>query len=200
MGNTVKRDKLSAETQERRRQALDLRKRGLTYPQIAKAMSVSLGTAHKLVQTAISDIPKELAEDVRLLELERLDRMLAGMWPKAIAGDPKAVAAAVKIMDRRAKYLGIDAPIKAELTGKDGGQLAPPLQIAIEAMIVLRDVALHGGQDGGARVMAARALLDRVAPEGRIEAPEPTPEWTPAQQADFEARHIDPEPEGDTRQ
>jgi hypothetical protein len=79
-------------------------------------------------------------------------------------------------------------------------ELPSPQKIAIEAMLVLRDVALHGGQDGGARVMAARTLLDRVAPEGRIEAPEPTPEWTPAQQADFEARHIDPEPEGDARQ
>ena len=86
-------------------------------------MGLALSNAHKAVQQAIADIPKELAEDVRLLELERLDRMLAGMWPKAIAGDPKAVAAAVKIMDRRAKYLGIDAPVRTELTGKDGGPI-----------------------------------------------------------------------------
>ncbi|MGA7121197.1 MAG: hypothetical protein WBY94_13920 [Polyangiaceae bacterium] len=123
MGNSVKRDIASAKMQEQRRSALELRKRGLTYPQNAKAMGLALSNAPKAVQQAIADIPKELAEDVRLLELERLDRMLAGMWPKAVAGDPKAVAAAVKIMDRRAKYLGIDAPVRTELTGKDGGPI-----------------------------------------------------------------------------
>ena len=123
MGNSVKRDKSLAATQEKRRQALELRKRGLTYPQIAKAMGVALSNAHCFVQQAIADIPREPAGEVLLMELERLDRMLAGMWPKAIAGNEKAVTAAVKIMDRRARYLGIDAPVRAELTGKDGGPI-----------------------------------------------------------------------------
>ena len=59
---------------------------------------------------ALKEITREAAEDVRTMELERLDRMFGVHYLNAQAGDVDAVGAAMRIMDRRAKLLGIDLP------------------------------------------------------------------------------------------
>jgi hypothetical protein len=126
VGNSSKRDTKRAATAEEANRALELRKHGRTYRGIAQALACSVAYAHKLVDGAIAAIPAENAEQVRKLELARLDRMLAGLWKGATTGDPRAVTAVVMLQNRRAKYLGLDAPEKMELTGKDGG----PIQTA----------------------------------------------------------------------
>lgn len=93
---------------ERSRHALELRKQGFTYEAIGRTLSMSTANAHKTVRLAIEAIPLEAASQVRQLELERLDKMLAALWEEAIKGHPKAVAGVVRIMERRAAYLGLD--------------------------------------------------------------------------------------------
>ncbi|MBR0778548.1 hypothetical protein JQ625_27260 [Bradyrhizobium diazoefficiens] len=44
------------------------------------------------------------------LESERLDRNLEAIWPACEKGDPVAIALAVKLAQRRAVLMGIDAP------------------------------------------------------------------------------------------
>lgn len=136
MGNSAKRDMRAADTQEKRNQALDLRRRGLNYREIAKALACSLANAHKLVETAIAQIPIEAAEQVRQLELARLDKMLEGLNDSANTGDPRAVLAVVKIMERRAKYLGLDAPQQHEHAGKGGGPITVTLDEISDALAV----------------------------------------------------------------
>lgn len=58
---------------------------------------------------------QEPAEDVRRMEIERLDRMLNAMWEKIDEGDEKAITAGLKVMERRARLLGLDAPMKVDL-------------------------------------------------------------------------------------
>ncbi len=94
---------------ERKAEALKLRKSGATYEEIAQKLGLSGRTsAFECVQRAIRDITKEPAKDVLELEVARLDAMLSGLWEKATDGDDKAVTSALRIMDRRAKYLGLD--------------------------------------------------------------------------------------------
>lgn len=102
---------------QRQLQALDLRMRGLSFRAIADKLDIS-------VQTAYSDVMKELGrlakerdgktEELRQLELERLDMLLLALEPMARVGDTAAVTAYLKTMERRAKYLGLDAPEKHE--------------------------------------------------------------------------------------
>ena len=49
------------------------------------------------------------------MELARLDAMLSALDDKIEAGDTKAIGTALRIMDRRAKYLGLDGPIKIDM-------------------------------------------------------------------------------------
>jgi hypothetical protein len=48
------------------------------------------------------------------VELERMDAMIVALWPKVEKGDVQSVQAALGVMTRRAKLLGLDAPSKQE--------------------------------------------------------------------------------------
>lgn len=103
---------------EKQRQALELRKGGVGYRAIADRLGYkSPSSAHEAVETALRRTIQEPADEVRKLELERLDSLLMAMWPQAIAtkekaANPLAVDRVLRIMARRAAYLGLDAPVK----------------------------------------------------------------------------------------
>ena len=105
------------EATERQGAALELRLKGMSYRQIAEQLQIQVGTAHELVNTYLLNAVTEPGEELRTLEVERLDVMLKAIWADVEAGDVKAIDAALKISDRRAKLLGIDAPTKIEHSG-----------------------------------------------------------------------------------
>ena len=108
---------------ERRRQALELRKAGATYEQIAAELGIkSKRAAWGIVQTALAEITHEPAQQVLDLELARLDAMLVGLWSTARKGNHGSVDRVLRIMDRRARYLGLDA--QPEQTTVDASALA----------------------------------------------------------------------------
>lgn len=87
----------------------------MSYEAIAKQLGVSdKSTVGQRVQAALREIIREPAEAVLKMELERLDVMLLGLWKQAAGGDLQALDRALKIQDRRAKYLGLDAPTKTQ--------------------------------------------------------------------------------------
>jgi hypothetical protein len=113
---------------DRRARAFSLRRAGASYRAIAQQLSVSLATAYDDVNAELMELREQTkadAEAVREIELHRCDEMILGLWPAVRRGDPKSVMAAVRVSERRAKLLGIDAPSKQEVTGAAGG----PLQV-----------------------------------------------------------------------
>jgi transposase-like protein len=103
----------------RRKEAVDLRVEGKTYREIAQELGVTPTRARQLVAEALAAIEKdtaESAEELRRLELDRLDQLQAGLWEEAAGGNLKAVGAALKIMERRARLVGLDAPTRTENT------------------------------------------------------------------------------------
>ena len=110
-------------TLERRSQALALRRAGAQYDEIGKQLGISKVAAYMHVKKYLEDTAKTTGEDaevVRAIELERLDRMLLGAWPKASNGDTDAIHTVLRIMERRAKLQGLDAPSKIAPTSPDG--------------------------------------------------------------------------------
>lgn len=105
---------------EKHAMALELRKQGLTFREIAARMGISLKSAHDCVEAELLELREKTVLDavaVREIDLERCDVMLKGLWPKIKKGDPAAVGAGVRVLDRRARLLGHDAPQKTELVG-----------------------------------------------------------------------------------
>jgi hypothetical protein len=123
MGNSSKRDGAAIASAERAKKALALRRAGLSYEAIGRELGISKPSAFKMIARAIDAIPREEAELVRALELSRLDALLRGLWERAVKGSDTAVASVLRVMDRRAKLLGLDAPTRRELSGPDGGPL-----------------------------------------------------------------------------
>ncbi len=102
---------------EIRRKAVDLRVAGASYEQIGEALSMNKATAWKHVQHALHEtvrITAEAAERVRDIEIRRLDAQLVALWPSR--SDPRASDTILRISDRRAKLLGLDAPEKHDVT------------------------------------------------------------------------------------
>jgi len=110
-----------------------LRKAGATYRQIAKQLLPHPDGRHITPQAVCKMIRRVLdrlavlteqdAEEVRRLEIQRLDAMLLGLWPKARAGHEGAVDRVLKISQRRAELLGLDAPKRQEMSGPGGNPL-----------------------------------------------------------------------------
>jgi hypothetical protein len=90
-----------------------MRKGGASYREIGSHLGVSTKTAHQYVMRELERLAEEAHEEaaqVRVLELQRLDRMLRGLWLRARDGDTFAVDRVLKMMERRARLLGLDAP------------------------------------------------------------------------------------------
>lgn len=102
---------------KRQLEALDLRMRGFSFRAIGEKLEVTHVTAYNDVMAELARLAKERdgkVEELRQLELERLDMLLKGLEPMARTGNPGAVNSYIKVMERRAKYLGLDAPEKHE--------------------------------------------------------------------------------------
>jgi hypothetical protein len=101
----------------RGQRAVELRTAGLSYGQIAEALCYAdRRGAHNAVTRTLDRTDSALAEDYRGLHLARLERALRAIWPQCLAGDLFAIDRAVRILDREAKLLGLDAPTQVTLT------------------------------------------------------------------------------------
>ena len=105
------------EVAEKEQKALELRRAGLTYDEIAR--SIGYATAQGAYLAYGRALKRSLmdsgAEEARAMELDRLDRLQRTWWGKALSGDEKATDRVLKIMEHRAKYLGLYAPTKMQV-------------------------------------------------------------------------------------
>lgn len=144
MATRQKNNPARAQREERRRVAFELRKAGATFEEIGKALGVTRQTAHELVTKLLDEMAAKTAEDVesvRAMELHRLDALFKGLWPSASKGAPQAVEKALKVMERRARLLGLDAPTKVAPTSPDG---STPYQGMSDAELEARINELQG--------------------------------------------------------
>ena len=94
----------------------ELRIQGLTFEAIASEVGFGGPSgAWQAYQRIRSEIIIESLEDSRQLELMRLDELQVALWDRAVDGELPAAHAVLKIMDRRAKLLGLDRPEKVEI-------------------------------------------------------------------------------------
>jgi len=122
---------------ERRVQSLELRKRGLSYRAIGRELGISEAQAHRDVHKVLDEfaaLERESGEKIRRIELMRLDAMVKGLWDGIERGDPSSVTSALRVSERRARLLGLDAPTKSEVTGADGGPLAVSSQVDLSKL------------------------------------------------------------------
>lgn len=94
----------------------ELRLAGKTFRQIAVETGLAVATVHKRIEAHIAQRVQPLADELRAIEVDRLDRYLVALDAQIQEGRAVArnVEVAVRVSERRAKLLGIDAPEKVE--------------------------------------------------------------------------------------
>ena len=113
--------------------AISLRREGQSFAQIGQALGITKQSAHNLVKTALdrlADETREVTAQWRALEADRLDCLQVAAWDKAIEGNLPAIDLVLKIMERRAKLLALDQPIKVTHNTPDGNEAGDPGRIA----------------------------------------------------------------------
>ncbi len=123
-----------AHRRKRMAEALDYRKLGVSYRDIAAAMHISVSTAHEYVSDALKEITREPAEQVLALELDRLDQLLMGIFTQAASGDTFAIDRALAIMARIERLHGVEAPKEADAAAETFGMLNQILATGLEAL------------------------------------------------------------------
>jgi hypothetical protein len=110
-----KRSPKRVQAAQRQRQAMQLRVAGASYSQIAAELGyTSRAGAEKAIIAGLREFFRQPAQDLLALELQRCDRLQLAVWPAAMEGDVQAVLACLKVMERRSKYAGLDAPVKTD--------------------------------------------------------------------------------------
>lgn len=117
---------------KRRSEALDYRLQGFTFEQIGESMGVSAVRAFQLVTEGLTTIQTENAQQVKDIEVKRLDLLTTAYMQNATQGDVVAANMVIRLSERRAKLLGLDGPIKHELTGKDGKPIETEAKVNVE--------------------------------------------------------------------
>lgn len=108
---------------ETRRQVVELRMEGATYALIGARLGISQTAAHRHCERAMAEARAEIAaaaEELRSLQYSRLERLLQAVWNSAIEGNHPAIDRALRILEREAKLLGLDAPAKVAPTTPEG--------------------------------------------------------------------------------
>ena len=167
----------AAELEAKEAKVLELRRAGFTFQRIAEEVGYATpsGAQRALERIMTRNLP-QAPEEFRWQELDRLDRMQVALWPRAMKGDDRAIGTIIRLMERRARLVGIDAPqrIQAEVVNYDGtrdidGDIerivnlirgvdrSEPLEVesgtsesgTVATAGELEDLALHGGSRSG---------------------------------------------------
>lgn len=98
------------------RKALELRRQGCSFDSIAVHLGYSdRSAAYKVVKEAMDRMVREPADELRMLEAQRLDELQQAIWKQALSGDMKAIGTALSIIDRRMRLLGLEAPKRVDV-------------------------------------------------------------------------------------
>jgi hypothetical protein len=93
---------------ERRSRAVEMALTGSSYQAIADELGyANRCTVYRLVKNALADRQVESIDELRRLEVDRLDALQVAIWDDATNGDVRAVAAVIRVMHLRAKILGL---------------------------------------------------------------------------------------------
>jgi hypothetical protein len=184
---------------DRDARALELRRAGLSYRQIAAQMSVSVGAAWKYVTRGLDRTRREPADALRDLEAERLDQLQlealrvlrrrhflvqggevvtrtnpgTGQVEELLDDGPvlAAIRALLAVQERRARLLGLDAPAK------------------VDASVTLRGAWEHAGRE------ERLGLIDLAIVDLEAELSQQGPPTPPSAETIAAPSGLEPDPE-----
>lgn len=118
----LKKPHLNDSEETRREYLYSLRIAGLSYSDIRNRLFEEKNTRYSFerIKRLIAEHIEihnivEPFENIIYLELSRIDQAIKAINPEIVKGNMFAIDRLLKLLDRRAKYLGLDKPIKQEM-------------------------------------------------------------------------------------
>ena len=109
-------------THSKRVRCVELAAQGMSYDEIAQVVGYSgRGGAHKAVTAALRAQQAEAVDELRVLELARLDALQRSCWDAALEGDIASVDRVLRVIAARVRLLGLDQNTDKSMAG--GGRL-----------------------------------------------------------------------------
>lgn len=170
-------------SQEKRRKALELRKGGASYIDIANAVGYKdQSGARKAVLKAMGDVIQEPVLEVRSLQIERLNHMLLALWPKVQLGDERAIQTSLSVMDKIDRLMGTEAAQQVDVNVHQQGAIlvidgskedfiksARQMAMGIQGDGTNNPLAIESGQEDSMdlhhQVIDAEVVEDRDEPD-----------------------------------
>ena len=107
---------------ERRTKAVRLAASGMDYTQIAQQLGYhDRSGAYKAIRGVLAAEQAEAVDELRVLELERLDALQRSCWDAALEGDIPSVDRVLRVIAARVRLLGLDQRTDKAVSG--GGRL-----------------------------------------------------------------------------
>jgi len=153
-------------------QAVELAIKGWSYRRIAARVGKGKSAVAEALHQEFERVrprPEEV-ETLRNIQREQLQRQLASWVPRSLRGNKDAALVVARFLDRAAKLDGLDAPDRAEHTGKDGG----PIVTANFDLSRLSDEQIDRLADGDISIVAGASGGSLGSPAGAGEGGEGT--------------------------
>lgn len=124
--------------EQRTARAIELRLRNYTLQQIADEVGYSdPSSAFKAIMRGLAaELPEAQRDQLRRLEVAKLNDVERITWPDALAGDDRARNTILRCIDRRAKLLGLDAPQQVTLSTREGEPVEVNVTHSLDAAFV----------------------------------------------------------------
>jgi transposase-like protein len=130
-------------TDERRTAITRARAQGKSYAELARQFGLSVRRIRDILGEEFKRLSTErnaAAVEAFQRTMERLDDLLEAVWGDALQGDPKAVQAALSVIDRQARLHGLigtssgDAPVTTQVNHFYLEQRARDLGVTVDAL------------------------------------------------------------------
>ena len=93
-----------------RAKAFEMRREGASFDTISTRLGITRAAARKLVSRELKSLAAEAEpEERRMLHAEVLMEIWRGLYEPAVAGDPAAIDRFLRVEERLARLLGLDA-------------------------------------------------------------------------------------------
>lgn len=162
---------------ERRRKVVQMRLAGVQFPEIGRRLAKEYGEkTENLDALARVDwqrareksrrLTEDSVEEMRAVEVERLEMLLSGVWKNALSGDTKSADTAARLIERLCKLKGLEPPTQVQLSARiemESTAVAEAVIAAIDSLGFTPEVRMRALEAAQERLVAIAAAREDVA-------------------------------------
>ncbi len=162
---------------ERRRKVVQLRLAGVSFSEIGRRMAAEFGAGAtdpaalarvdwQRAREKSRRLTEDSVEELRAVQVDRLEMLLSGVWKGALSGDTKAVDTAGRLITQLCKLKGLEPPTQLQLNTRiemESTAVAEAVIAAIDSLGFTPEVRMRALEAAQQRLVAIAAAKEDAA-------------------------------------